>query len=301
MSDPAGPRARPGRSAGRGASDAAGGARAAGPRKVAAGDDHAAARARRVNEERFTATARTYASSGVAVRREETDALLRLAAPSPADRALDVGCGPAAVLAVLAPLVRDAVGVDLTAAMLEQARARLRGLSSSTPFGAVGLVRGAAERLPFRDGAFTLAVTTYTLHHFGDQRAVVGEMERVVGRGGRVLIADLVGSDDDRARTLQNEIERLRDPAHIEMQSARGIEALLTAQGLAVTGRAEGSNPRELEEWLRLSHTPPDRAAIVRERLLATLQGDRAGMHAATDGETVRFVHRWAIVAAHKP
>jgi ubiquinone/menaquinone biosynthesis C-methylase UbiE len=273
----------------------------AGRRPVGAGGDDAAPSARRVNEERFTATARTYASSGVAVRREETEALLRLAAPSPTDRALDVGCGPGALLGALAPRVRAAVGIDVTAAMLEQASARLGGLSSSTPLAAVGLVRGAAERLPFRDGAFSLAVTTYTLHHFGDQRAVVSEMARVVGRGGRVLIADLVGSEDDRARTLQNQIERLRDPAHIEMQSARGIEALLNAHGLAVTGRAEGSNPRELEEWLRLSHTPPDRAAIVRERLLATLPGDRAGMQAATDGETVRFVHRWAIVAAHRP
>jgi ubiquinone/menaquinone biosynthesis C-methylase UbiE len=273
----------------------------AGRRAVSAAGDDAAASVRRVNEERFTATARTYASSGVAVRREETEALLRLAAPSPADRALDVGCGPGAVLAALAPRVHAAVGMDVTAAMLEQARARLAELCSAAPRVAVGLVRGAAERLPFRDGAFSLAVTTYTLHHFGDQRAVVSEMARVVGPGGRVLIADLVGSDDDRARTLQNEIERLRDPAHVEMQSARGIEALLTARGLAVTGRAEGSNPRELEEWLRLSHTPPDRARIVRERLLATLPGDRAGMWAAADGETVRFVHRWAIVAARRP
>ncbi|HLW47409.1 MAG TPA: class I SAM-dependent methyltransferase [bacterium] len=265
----------------------------------AAGDD-TAARARRINEERFTATARSYASSGVAVRREENEALLRLAAPAPADLALDVGCGPGAVLAALAPFVRTAIGVDLTAAMLEQARARLRDLAPSKPAGAVALVRGAAERLPFRDGVFSLAVTTSTLHHFGDPRAVVREMARVVGAAGRVIIADLVGADDDRARALQNEIERLRDPAHIEMQSRRGIESLLASQGLAVTGRAEGSNGRELTEWLRLAHTPPDRAAMVRERLLGTLADDRAGMGVSLTGETVRFVHHWAIVSARK-
>jgi SAM-dependent methyltransferase len=266
----------------------------------AAGDD-AAARARRVNEERFTATARSYASSGVAVRQEENETLLRLAAPAPADRALDIGCGPGVVLATLAPHVRAAIGVDLTAAMLAQARARLDELASRTPLGAVALVRGAAERLPFGDGVFSIAVTTYTLHHFGDQRAVVREMARVVGPGGRVLIADLVGSDDDGARALQNEIERLRDPAHIEMQSPRGIEALLASHGLLVTGRASGANRRELGEWLRLAHTPPDRAAIVRERLVGTVPGDRAGMSPVLDGETVRFVHRWVIVAARKP
>lgn len=264
-------------------------------------DGDAAARARRVNEERFTATARSYSSSAIAARHDENDALLRLAAPAPADRALDVGCGPGAVLAALVPFVRHAVGVDLTTAMLEQARERLRGLSEPAAAGAWSLVRGAAERLPFCDGVFSLAVTTYTLHHFGEPRLVVREMARAVGPGGRVIIGDLVGADDDRARALQNEIERLRDPAHIEMESPRGIEALLGSEGLTVTGRAEGSRDRELAEWLRLAHTPPGRAVLVRERLLDTLPGDRAGMGPVLDGETVRFVHRWAIVAARKP
>lgn len=261
----------------------------------------AGAQARRVNEARFTATARSYSSSPVAERREENEALLRLAAPAPADRALDVACGPGAVLARLAPFVRHAAGVDLTAAMLEQARRRLRDLSAAAPVAAVSLVRGAAERLPFRDGVFSIAVTTSALHHFGEPRLVVREMVRVVGPGGRVIIGDLVGADDDRARALQNEIERLRDPAHMEMQSARGIEGLLAGEGLTVTGRAEGANGRELGEWLRLAHTPPDRAAMVRDRLLETLPDDRAGMSVSLDGDTVRFVHRWAIVAAGKP
>ena len=263
--------------------------------------DDAAARARRVNEQRFTATARSYASSAIATRHDENEALLRLAALAPADRALDVGCGPGAVLGALAPFVRYAVGVDLTAAMLEQARARLRALSASTRSGAVFLVRGAAERLPFGDGVFSVAVTTSTLHHFGDPGTVIGEMARVVGSGGRVIVGDLVGVEDDRARALQNEIERLRDSAHIEMVSARGIEALLAAHGLSVTGRAEGSRARELGEWLRLAHTPPDRAAAVREHLLDSRAGDRAGMSPDLYGDTVRFVHRWAIVAARKP
>lgn len=274
------------------------------PRGGGRGEDEggdAAALARRLNEARFTATARAYSSSPVAERRDENAALLRLAAPAPDDRALDVACGPGAVLATLAPFVRHAAGVDLTAAMLEQARRRLRDLSASTPVGAVSLVRGAAEHLPFRDGVFSLAVTTYALHHFGEPRVVVREMVRVVGSGGRVIIGDLVGADDDGARARQNEIERLRDPAHMKMHSVREIEGLLAGEGLTVTGRAAGATGRELGEWLRLAHTPPDRAALVRGRLLETLPDDRAGMNVSLDGDAVRFVHRWGIVAARKP
>ena len=257
-------------------------------------EDDAAERARRLNEERFTASARTYSQSRVAARHDENRALLRLAAPASADRVLDVACGPGALLAALAPFVRYAVGVDLTAAMLDQAR-------QTTQPAAVALVRAAAEHLPFRDSALSLCVTTYALHHFGEPRAVVREMVRVVGPGGRVVIGDLVASADDRARALQNEIERLRDPAHMEMQSVRGIETLLASEGLRVFGRADGSQARELDEWLRISRTPPDRAALVRQRVMETLEGDRAGMSPVLDGETVRFLHRWVIVAARKP
>jgi SAM-dependent methyltransferase len=255
-------------------------------------------RARKVNEERFTATAASYASSRVATRDAEIAELVRLGAPARDDRALDVACGPGVVLGVLAARVRQAVGVDLTAAMLAEARRRAEA-SPGQP--APSLVRGEAARLPFRDGAFSLAVTTFALHHFGDARAVVREMARVTAPGGRVVIGDLVGVDDDRALALQNEIERLRDPAHIEMKNVRGIESLLAGAGLAVTGRAEGATPRELEEWLRLSHTPADHARVVRDRMLATRDGDRAGMAVTADGDTVRFVHRWAVVAARKP
>ena len=66
--------------------------------------------------------------------------------------------------------------------------------------------------------------------------------------GGRVLIADLVGSDDEGARALQNEIERLRDPAHIELQSLRGIEALFTSHGLAYD--EDRSLPARAMIWL---------------------------------------------------
>lgn len=257
--------------------------------------------ARRVNEARFTATAQSYAHSRVTVRREENEALLRLAAPAFVDRLLDVACGPGTLLLTLSPLVRHAVGLDLTAAMLQQARRRIREASSSAPAGIVSLVRGAAERMPFCDGAFSLVANTYALHHFGEPRAVLREIVRVTESGGRVVVSDLVGSEDERARALQNEIENLRDPSHMGMESARGIAALLEGEGLTVTGRAEGSQNRELDEWLRLAHTPADRAAVVRTRLLESAPGDRAGMAVSVEGETVRFVHRWAIVAASKP
>ncbi len=244
---------------------------------------------RRANEERFSRTARVYASSGIAERRAQNEALRRLAAPVPDDVVLDVACGPGAVLTAFAPLVRQAIGLDLTMAMLREARARSRGRG-------VSLVRGEAERLPFRDGAFTLVCSTWAVHHFGDPRRVVLEMARVCRPGGRLAVGDLVGSEDAARRARQNAIERLRDPAHVELLSLDGLVDLLAGAGLVPAGRATGVLHREFEEWCRIAQSPPDVVARVRQMLLDTQPGDLAGMAPEAEGERIRFLHRWAIV-----
>ena len=54
------------------------------------------------------------------------EAVLRLiveaASPLPDDTVLDVACGPGLVVCAFAPHVRHATGIDLTPAMLEEAR-----------------------------------------------------------------------------------------------------------------------------------------------------------------------------------
>jgi ubiquinone/menaquinone biosynthesis C-methylase UbiE len=255
--------------------------------------------ARRVNEERFGRTARQYAASRVAQRHAEIEALRRLAAAGPDDVFLDVACGPGVLLATFAPLVRLAVGLDLTPAMLQQARDRMAS-QSARGAGAAFLVRGQGERLPFADRRFSLVCSTSAVHHFGDPRLVLHEMARVCRSGGRVVIADLVGSEDDARRARQNAIERLRDPAHVEMLSASGLAGLLASCGLVPRDRAEGAIERELGEWFRVADTPSGVGRRVREMLLETRPGDLAGMAPRVEGDEVRFVHRWAIVAAVK-
>jgi len=250
--------------------------------------------ARRLNEARFSQTAGRYARSGITERHAQQEALLRLTAPEAHDRLLDVACGPGALLAVYAPRVRHAVGVDLTMAMLREARAR-------RDRGSIALVRAEAERLPFADGTFSIVVTTWAVHHFGEPRRVLGEMARVCRPGGRVAVGDLVGSEDDAKRARQNRIERLRDPAHVEVLSPSGLTALLASCGLTPTGSAEGSQTRELGEWCAIAATPPDVSAGVRKLLLESAAGDLAGMLPVSDGDVIRFQHRWAVIGSRKP
>lgn len=113
------------------------------------------------------------------------DAVLRALAAESCPRVLDVGCGTGRLAARLheASSVHTVVGLDFSAGMLEQARARLASAD------ATALVRGDATRLPFADAAFDAAVSTEAFHWFPDQDAALAEIRRVLRPGGRLLLA----------------------------------------------------------------------------------------------------------------
>ena len=250
-------------------------------------------RIRRLNEERFARTAEAFAKSAAVGNLAEIESLVRLAAPAPTDLLLDVACGAGRLLKTFAPLVRMAIGTDVTMEMLRLARQAGPGGA-----GRFFLVRAEGARLPFRDETFTLVATTLAIHHFGDPRQVLGEMARVCRPGGKIAVGDIVGASDEPKRARQNEIERLRDPAHVAVYSPGGLEALLTTCGFTVTGREGGVQVRELGEWCRVAATPPDVAAHVRERLLRTIPGDQAGMQPTLLGDELRFHHHWLNLVA---
>ncbi|HSJ95872.1 MAG TPA: methyltransferase domain-containing protein, partial [Myxococcota bacterium] len=74
------------------------------------------------------------------------------------------------------------IGLDISAAMLARAAARVRraGLDN------VLLVRGDALALPFADGAFAKVNCSGGLHQMPDLARALAEMERVIAPGGRL-------------------------------------------------------------------------------------------------------------------
>jgi SAM-dependent methyltransferase len=97
-------------------------------------------------------------------------------------RALDVGCGEGRVCRLMQSLGIETVGIDPTEAMIAEARRR-------DPAGDYRL--GAAEKLPFADASFDLAVTCLTLIDITDYRTAIAEMARVLVPGGTLLAANL--------------------------------------------------------------------------------------------------------------
>ena len=103
--------------------------------------------------------------------------------PKPSDLVLDVGAGGCWCSDLLARLNRRSVAVDISWHMLQAGRSRPGGA-------ALAAVAGDMERLPFRSGAFDMAVCLNALHHVPDMRAGVREIARVLNDRGVALFSE---------------------------------------------------------------------------------------------------------------
>jgi ubiquinone/menaquinone biosynthesis C-methylase UbiE len=102
-------------------------------------------------------------------------------------RVLDVGCGTGYLLRLLAaqyPGASELAGVDPAPSMIEAA---VRSARDERLRFAVGV----AERLPYPDSFFDLAVSTTSFDHWSDQQAGLRECGRVLRPGGCLVLVDL--------------------------------------------------------------------------------------------------------------
>ncbi len=115
-------------------------------------------------------------------------AAVRAARISSGGSALDVACGTGKLTAALASAVGPTgrvVGVDLSTAMLEQARHAFGGL------GQIEFVAGNALALPFEANVFDAATIAFGLRNLASFGDGFREMARVVRPGGRVVCLEL--------------------------------------------------------------------------------------------------------------
>jgi len=160
---------------------------------------------------RYDALAGGYARYWGPVIRPAAEAVLdRLdGGPGPAPRVLDVGTGTG-TLAILA-LERwpgaVVTAVDASDAMLElaadEARRRL------PPHAVVRLERvtAVADRLPFADGIFDVAVSSFVLQLVPSRAAALREVRRVLRPGGRLAwVTWLVGGERFRADEVVDQV-----------------------------------------------------------------------------------------------
>lgn len=114
-----------------------------------------------------------------------------LGALRPGERVVDVGSGAGIDSLIAARMVGPAgyvVGVDMTPAMLEKARAS----AADSGLDNVEFCHGLAEELPVPDEWADVVISNGVFNLFPDKSAGLSEMARVLKRGGRLQIGDIL-------------------------------------------------------------------------------------------------------------
>ena len=172
------------------------------------------------------------------------------------EAALDAGCGTGAVAFALAPHVAEVVGVDTRADYLEAARA-------AAPANA-RFVEGDVMALPFGYAEFDLACCHRVLHHVRRPELAVAELARVARPGGKILIADQLGSIDPLVSLEQDRFERLRDATHQRLLPEADIRGYLDANDLVLLSSEVTREKVDLEERLELAGIDEDERIRIR-------------------------------------
>ncbi|MBS0639249.1 MAG: methyltransferase domain-containing protein [Proteobacteria bacterium] len=248
----------------------------------------------RAIQDQFTRQAPRFAQSNALHADDVLEIIVSAAAVGPGDRAIDLACGPGSVACALAQCGAHVVGLDATAAMLDQARIRAAKLGLSE----IDWQCGSVYAPPFSDATFDAVTCRFAFHHLEDPPSAFRQMVRLAAPGARVVLCDGLASDEPAKAKAFNDMERWRDPSTVAFRTFGYLRSLFLDAGLGepavrrfgVTYSAStliaGSFPRD-----------GDRQALLRliENSVAT---DALGMDAQHAAGDVTLTYRSAVLSA---
>jgi ubiquinone/menaquinone biosynthesis C-methylase UbiE len=244
--------------------------------------------------DQFTRQAEGFAQAYTTRNEDVLERMIRAAQCSPEDATLDVACGPGVVACAFARVARHATGIDLTPAMLDQARKTQseQGLTNMT------WDEGDVTVLPYRDAQFDVVTCRYVFHHLADPLVVLREMARVCRPGGRVVVADCTPRED--CAEAYDTVEILRDPSHTRGLPVAELAALFPAAGLPAPVVESFRLPDDLDSLLGHSFPREGDADRMRAMFDDALASDFLDMEPRRSGGKLYFSFPISIFAVQK-
>jgi SAM-dependent methyltransferase len=247
--------------------------------------------------DQFTRQAVVFNTAAPVANRDALQMIVAAAEPGPEDVVLDVACGGGLVARAFAPHVRHATGIDVTPAMLDQARKA----AAEQDLANTSWEQGDVTSLPYADGAFTIVATRFSFHHFLEPLVVLKEMVRVCASGGRIVVVDSCPSEDKAKAAAFNRLELLRDPSHTRALPLSEMKSLFAAAGLGEP-RVSFSELRDVvSNLLARSYPNPGDDAKIIDMFRASASDDSLGVPVRLEGEAIHYAYPVAICAATRP
>lgn len=225
---------------------------------------------------KFGPAAADYAASDVHAKGESLARIVELVAPQKTWEALDVATGAGHTAAIFAPHVASMIASDITDEMLQETAklANARRISNMLT------VPAAADALPFPDDSFDLVCCRLAAHHFPSLEDFIGEVRRVLKKGGRFALVDNVAPDQQRlpgasedeiedAIVAYNAFEKLRDPSHGFAPPPEFWLDLLADAGFTITAHEQMEKEIAFEPWVARMRCAPEVVAELEQILTA--------------------------------
>ncbi|MCU0501539.1 MAG: histidine phosphatase family protein [Anaerolineae bacterium] len=225
-------------------------------------------------------------------------ALVALAAPRPADKALDIGTGIGAVAFAFAPHVAHVTAIDISPAMLERAEQSRQGLAAVN----MAIRWADAITLPHWEATFDLVTCRDLCPYVRDTAALFAQSRRVLKVGGRLVLDELIGSENPVKRATHQAIETQRDPAFGKLYSESEIELRLKECGLRIERAEVYDRSVDPEEWLTQAAANKDTRTAVTKMMQESIDGDATGLRIqrGKNGE-ITFTQRRLRLLARAP
>lgn len=251
---------------------------------------------KRAVRDRFEAASERYAASPVHAAGVDLERMLEEAALRGGERVLDLGCGPGHTALAFAERGCDAVGLDLSEAMLAAARrlAAERGLDR------VEFRCGDVEAIPFPPGSFQVVTSRFSAHHYPDPHAALREAARVLQPGGLLLLTDSTAPTDPAQDTFFNTFELERDPSHVRNHSVDAWIAMAGDVGLRAHCVLRWELELDFAAWIERNGASAERAQHIRTTFRAAPPGVRRAFGMRT-GDEPTFSIPCGLIAAAKP
>lgn len=225
---------------------------------------------------------------------EVMERLMRFADVKMNDVVLDVACGPGLMTCAVAEIAENVTGIDITPAMLEQARTLQvkKGLTNLT------WERGDSTALPYADDSFSLVMTRYSFHHLLEPMRAWREMVRVCRPGGTVVVIDVALPREKAA--AYDRFETLRDPSHTRTLTLDEFPEMARAAGLREIESYFYRLPMEMERQIEVSFPKEADRARLREMLRSDLGTDALGFEVERRGEEIWMSYPTLVVKGRK-
>lgn len=240
--------------------------------------------------------------------------LMIAAAIGAGERVLDIGCGNGEASRAAAAAGGSVLGVDLSSAMLDRARA----LAAADGLAAVRFEQADAQVHPFEPAAFDVAISRFGTMFFADAVTAFANVAGALRPGGRLVMVAWRGPDDNEwLREIRGALDAGRGlpappagtPGPFAQADADDVHAVLSAAGLCEVELEPTEEPfwigTEVEDAFTFMSTGglargmlQDLDDAGRRRALAALRATIAA-HAGKDG--VVFESAAWIISARRP